>query len=165
MKTLRCFPPMVSSCCPLYSSPRTTLFFKMWFSRMILSNLWSMDITSAADKTTLRVYTLCVTKQRPSDSTTLCIMPTPSDLGLLLHLKFSTLQGNHTWDDHCYQLKREKESKCAQMVGDLLVNALLTGASKVYSAFGLIAAERPNSDTMSPKVDWEVPNSSITCLA
>lgn len=49
--------------------------------------------------------------------------------------------------------------------GDLLVNALLRGASKVYSAFGLIAAERPNSDTMSPKVDWELPNSSITCLA
>lgn len=45
------------------------------------------------------------------------------------------------------------------------MNALLRGASKVYSAFGLIAAERPNSDTMSPKVDWELPNSSITCLA
>lgn len=80
-------------------------------------------------------------------------------------LAFKVQHFTHTWDDHCYQLKREKESKCAQMVGDLLVNALLTGASKVYSAFGLIAAERPNSDTMSPKVDWEVPNSSITCLA
>lgn len=103
MKTLRCFPPMVSSCCPLYSSPRTTLFFRMWFSRMILSNLWSMDITSAARKT------VCLHLVRHKAKT------------VWLDSKFLSRQSRQilddccvlspTLNDHCCQFKRVKETK------------------------------------------------------
>lgn len=46
-----------------------------------------------------------------------------------------------------------------------LVKAALTGARSVYSVFGPMAAAKPNSDTMSLKVLWEAPISSIPPLA
>ena len=46
-----------------------------------------------------------------------------------------------------------------------LVKALLTGARSVYSVFGPMRAAKPSSDTMSLKVLWESPISSIPSLA
>lgn len=50
-------------------------------------------------------------------------------------------------------------------VVNALVKTLSRGARSVYSVSAFMASDKPISDTMPLNLRWELPTSSITCLA